>query len=479
MSRWLSYLRSASFTTANVVAYAATDGRFVLLEGRLRGRKFHNWALRYRHEPEEFLRPTTQAQIIALIRRSRRLRVVGSGHSFNSGIVSDQVLVSLDDYAGLVRFDAATHQVTVRGGTRVRDVVKIMLDRGLAFTALPSHDAQSIAGILSTDVHGTGRDWGFVSQSVVGLTVIDGTGQVHRCTPDDDLFRAAIGGVGAVGIITEVTVQGVPRFAIRQRTRIEEVAQVRQTLPQLLAGHDHLSLYLFPYADHCQVNTWDRSTEPTTPGGELKEFINISADALLAAWVGDLIAHTGLLRLARHWSRLGYLIRRGTQLILESDNAHNRTMYHLHQELEFTVPYERTFEICDALLALYQQMYADRPLPYLLLEVRFTPADHDLSLIGPGTGRRSTWIDLIINDTEGFERFYAAAVELIKSVSGRPHLGKYTEGFDADDLQQLYGERFRQFRQLVAQHDPDGKFSNSFTRRMLGDPVAAAGDRVA
>ena len=409
MSRWLSYVRSAVATTANVIAYAATDGRYVLLEGRLRDHEYHNWALRYRHKPHTFARPTTQAQIIALIRRARRLRVVGSGHSFNSGIISEEVLVSLDDYTGLVWFDAASRQVAVRGGTRMRDVVKIMLDRGLAFTALPSHDAQSIGGILSTDVHGTGRDWGFVSQSVVGLTVIDGTGQVHRCTPQDDLFRAAIGGVGSVGIITEVTVQGVPRFSIDQRTRIAEVARVRSTLPELLADHEHLSLYLFPYADHCQVNTWDRTPEPTTYGGELKEFANISADALLAAWVGDLLAHTGLLPLARHWSRLGYLIRRGTQLTLESDNAHNRTMYHLHQELEFTVPYECTFQTCDALLALYQQMYADRPLPYLLLEVRFTPAEHDLSLIGPGTGRRSTWIDLIINDTEGFERYYAAA----------------------------------------------------------------------
>ena len=59
--------------------------------------------------------------------------------------------------------------MAVKGGTRVRNVVHAMLAEGWAFAALPSHDAQSIAGILSTDVHGTGRDWGFVSQSVVGL----------------------------------------------------------------------------------------------------------------------------------------------------------------------------------------------------------------------------------------------------------------------------------------------------------------------
>ena len=56
-----------------------------------------------------------------------------------------------------------------RGGTRVRDVVALLLEEGLAFRALPSHDAQTIAGNLSTDVHGTGREWGFVNESVVGL----------------------------------------------------------------------------------------------------------------------------------------------------------------------------------------------------------------------------------------------------------------------------------------------------------------------
>ena len=107
------------------------------------------------------------------------MRVFGSGHSFNAGVVSDEMLVSLDDYSGLVWKDLDRKQVAVMGGTRVREVVALLLEEGLAFRALPSHDAQSIAGILSTDVHGTGRDWGFVNESVVGLKVIDGKGEVH------------------------------------------------------------------------------------------------------------------------------------------------------------------------------------------------------------------------------------------------------------------------------------------------------------
>jgi FAD/FMN-containing dehydrogenase len=84
------------------------------------------------------------------------MRVFGSGHSFNAGVVSQETLVSLDDYSGLVWKDLDKKQLAVKGGTRVRDIIALLFEEGLAFSALPSHDAQSIAGILSTDVHGEG-----------------------------------------------------------------------------------------------------------------------------------------------------------------------------------------------------------------------------------------------------------------------------------------------------------------------------------
>jgi len=195
-----SYLKVALLTTLNIALNAVKLGRFVWLEGRVRGDVFMNWARHFRYRPREFVRPTTEAEIVELVRHSRRVRVFGSGHSFNSGLVSDDTLVSLNDYSGLVWKGPDKKQIAVKGGTRVRDVVELLFEEGLAFDALPSHDAQSIAGILSTDVHGTGENWGFVSQSVVRLKLIDGRGEIHECEPSDDLFKAAIGGIGAVGI---------------------------------------------------------------------------------------------------------------------------------------------------------------------------------------------------------------------------------------------------------------------------------------
>lgn len=461
--KFLGYSRVALLTTLNIVLNAATLGRYVWLEGRVRRGTFMNWARHFRYAPERFVQPTTEKEIVELAKGSRRLRVFGSGHSFNAGVVSDETLVSLDDYSGLVWKDRNKKQIAVKGGTRVRDVVRLLFDEGLAFRALPSHDAQSIAGILSTDVHGTGKDWGFVSESVVRLRVVDGKGEVNECQPSDDLFKAAIGGIGAVGIISEVVIQGVERFNIEQRVQTSNVSFVKDNLDRLLRENDHLSLYLFPFTDRCRVNTWNRTDKRQSFLGDLREFTRISIDALGAAWVGNLLAHTGL---SSTLSPLVYGIERGSNLVLESDRAFNRTIYHLHQELEFTVPFENTFEVCHRFIELYEEMYPSG-LPYALFEVRFTPK-HDRTLIGAGRDRRCTWIDLVCNDSDGFERYYAAAEKLIKEIGARPHLGKYCRSFGREDMVELHQERFTKFLDEVEKHDPERKFTNNFTRELFG-----------
>jgi FAD/FMN-containing dehydrogenase len=488
---WLpSYLKVAWATTLNIVLNAVTLGHYILLEGRVHGGVFRNWAGHFRYRPQRIVRPTTEEEIVELVKSSQSLRVFGSGHSFNNGVVSDETLVSLDDYSGLVCKYPDKNQIAVRAGTRVRDVVQLLSEEGLAFRALPSHDAQSMAGILSTDVHGTGKIfgteeevWGFVSQSVVGLTLIDGKGEKHECLPSDDLFKAAIGGIGAVGIITEVVVQGVPRFNIEQKVEMRPKAFVKKNLDKLVRTNDHISLYLFPFMDECQVNTWNRKEKDHTivgrllefieiSKGRLREFVNISIDALAAAWLGNFIAYTGGLPQS---GRTYGGIRRGSNLLLESNKGFNRTIYHLHQELEFTVPFENTFEVCERFIKLYQRLYKDlyweelhrSGLPYALFEVRFTP-EHDRTLIGAGRGRRSTWIDLVCNDSRGFERFYAGAEKLIKEIGARPHLGKFCESFTKADLAKVHDGAFTRFTNLVEEYDPDGKFANGFTRRLFG-----------
>jgi len=457
----ISYLRVGLATTFNIIANALTLGRYIWLEGRVRKGVFRNWAGQFRYRPLHFAQPTTEEEIINLVKRSKRVRVFGSAHSFNTGVVTEDNLVSLDKYSGVLWTDLEKKQLAVKGGTRVRDVIKALYNEGLAFAALPSHDAQSIAGILSTDVHGTGRDWGFVSQSIVRLKLVDGRGEVHECQPCDPLFKAAVGGVGAVGIIVEVVVQGVDRFNVAQKVDIVDLAFVEQNLDKLLEENDHLSLYLFPFTEKCQLNTWNRTAQKKSVLGSLREFLAISADALNAAWFGNLAAYAGLLPTL---SAYVHRIKKGATLVLESNQAFNRTIYHNHQELEFSVPFADTFDVCRRFIRLYEEMYPQK-LPYTIFEVRFTPPGHDRTLLGPGRRQRCAWIDLVCNDSEGYEGYYTAAEKLVKEINGRPHLGKFCRAWDGNDLERLHGEHYVQFCRLVAAHDPEDKFEKPYDSR--------------
>ncbi|MDT5269741.1 MAG: hypothetical protein QOH49_1927 [Acidobacteriota bacterium] len=462
-----SYLHAAFGTTLNIILYALTLGRFLWLEGRVRGGIFHNWDHNFRYRPRRFARPKTEEELVELIRNSTELRLYGAGHSFNDGVVADDTLISLDDFSGVVWKDLGRKQMAFKGGTRVRDVIRFLLEDGLAFVAQPSHDAQSIAGILSTDVHGTGRTWGFVSETVVGLRVIDADGNVRDCVPGEDLFRAAIGGVGAAGVISQVTVQAVERFNVEQKVKMSTQTFVRANLDRLIAENDHVSFYLYPFTEKCQINTWNRSNKPQSFLGPLREFLSISSDALLASWFGGFMAYTGLLPKC---SNIAYGFKRGTDLVLESSEAYTRTIYHMHQELEFTVPFEQTWAACDEFINLYESMY-DSNLPYALFEVRFTPDGRFNSFIGAGRERRCTWLDLVPNDSYGFEKYYEAAQIHMKQTpyDTRPHLGKFCTLFHKEDMERLHGANFDAFRHVCAQQDPARKFANVFTRRLFWD----------
>lgn len=261
----------------------------------------------------------------------------------------------------------------------------------------------------------------------------------------------------------EVVVQGVDRFNVEQKTQVTNLAFVEENLDRLLQENDHFSLYMFPFTEKCQINTWNRTQKQKSFLGPLREFISISIDALLAAWFGNLVAYTKLLPSV---SSLAHSLKKGSNLVLESNEAFNRTIYHLHQELEFAVPFEDTFDYCRDFVKLYEENY-NLGLPYALFEVRFTPGGHDRTLIGAGRERRSAWIDLVCNDSDGFEKYYSAAEAFIKQNGARPHLGKFCKSIDRGDLERMHQEHFATFQQLVKTHDPDGKFANEFTRRLF------------
>jgi FAD/FMN-containing dehydrogenase len=110
--KFASYLRVGFNTTLNIFLYAATLGEYLWLEGRVRRGVFRNWAGRFRYAPIMYAEPSTEEAIARTVQHAKKVRVFGAGHSFNEGNVSDQLLISLDNYSGLVSKDLANHQIS-------------------------------------------------------------------------------------------------------------------------------------------------------------------------------------------------------------------------------------------------------------------------------------------------------------------------------------------------------------------------------
>ncbi len=460
-----NFLVAAVKTIGNTTRYVLSRRRHLSLEGRLRGAEYRNWSGDRRH-PANFAQPATPDEVAELIRSASSIRVVGAGHSFNDGLKTDGITLSLDRLAGVVQIDRTTKQATVWGGTRLRDLTPALLEAGLAFRTLASHDAQSVAGILATDVHGTGREPAHTSDSVVAIDLIDGTGTLHEnLGPDDERFKAAIGGLGAVGVTTKVTFQCVDAFNLRQGTHVESRTWAEANLDDLFETHGHVSFYAYPFTDQVHVHTWSQTDDRRSRLGAFRESLNETKAAVVAATLGDATAHWGLLpKTATPTMKL----QRRSRLVLHSHEAFSRSQYHLHQELEVAVPRDRVWSDLQHLLDLYERRAGEQRLPFLLVEVRFSPAGHDISFLGAGSDRDTAWLCLCLNQSGAVGDYFADVEEWVRGTDARVHLGKWCEDLDVNDIARMHDGRFEQFQAVRRRLDPDGRFSNPFVDRVLG-----------
>ena len=147
-----------------------------------------NWSKTIRATPTEVTAPWTAAALEATVHQAlaqrRRIKAVGSGHSFTGVAVAEDIQVNLDNYTGIVAFDQQAGRITLRSGTRLWHIPRLLDGSGWAMENLGDINQQSIAGAISTGTHGTGAAYGGLASQVVGLEVLTGTGQCLNVTSD-------------------------------------------------------------------------------------------------------------------------------------------------------------------------------------------------------------------------------------------------------------------------------------------------------
>lgn len=436
---------------------------------------WRNWAGTVAARAERFWRPRDVDDVVRAVRwaasRGMRVRAVGGGHSFTAAAATDGVLLELSELAGVervVRRRDGTADVTVGAGTRLRDLNRALAGLGLAMANLGDIDRQTIAGAISTGTHGTGRDVGGLATQVTGLRLVTADAQVREVDADHEpeLFEAARLGLGALGILVAVTLRVVPAFTLRAREETYPLAEVLDRLEGpdgWLATTDHVDLYWFPFTQRALVKRNDRVPDAEAPGERLSPLRRLLEDEVLSNGVFEATN-----RLAAAVPRAVPAINAFAARAL-SDRTYRAPSAEVFisprrvrfREMEYAVPREALREVVAEIDAWLRRTREPVPFP---IEIRFTPPD-DVWL-STTYGRASAYVAVHQYHRMPHDRYFGAAEAVLDAAGGRPHWGKL-HGLDAARLAPRY-PRFEAFRRVRAAYDPEGRFANAYTDRVLG-----------
>ncbi len=464
---------------ANTTAYLRSLGRRILHVGYYKNGTWTNWSRAYRGRPRQFAEPTTEEKISRLVAGAEKVRVVGAGHSFNAAPLCDDLMLSLDRYKDVISLhdhpDRPGWKVAdVQAGIRLRDLNRFLARHELALPIGGSTNFQSIGGLISTDLHGTGRDWGFLSESLLSLRIVDAQGKVATFRPGQDVFHAAIGGAGTCGVIIGAEIAVEPAYNLSKAVRVVRRRWADANLDALLEENTHVSFYYFGgmsqslHQDRAfsmrlvRMNKWNRTIDLPTRGGPIFKGVGEFVDMVFSGY---------LIGLARLLNRTDVLAGLGMSLYALTVNHRTvvyparkgfaRQLFFRHDEIEYGLPRENLGPCLDETYALLRT----HRFP-TIIEVRFTP-DQSQALLGPGVGRSTAYIELAPSLSRDSDVVFRQFEEIALRHGGQPHLGKKLY-VDREQMDQIYGTKAMQrFRDARQSQDPSGKFLNDFTERVL------------
>jgi xylitol oxidase len=161
---------------------------------------------------------TSLEQVRDYVKKEKKLKVLGTRHCFNNIADSKDSFLSLKPMNEVIAIDVAKHTVTVAGGITYGLLCPYLDGKGFALHNLASLPHISVAGACSTATHGSGEKNGNLATAVSGLEMVTASGDVLTLSREHDAetFSGAVVGLGALGVITKVTLDMQPRFLMRQ-----------------------------------------------------------------------------------------------------------------------------------------------------------------------------------------------------------------------------------------------------------------------
>jgi L-gulonolactone oxidase len=430
------------------------------------GTEWANWAGNQRDNADPVW-PASATEVADAVKQARAdgrtVKPVGAGHSFTAAAQTDGVRLYLDRLAGPVSVDSQRKLVTVPAGMSLRTLNPLLASHGLALPNLGDIDSQTIGGAIATGTHGTGARLGCLSTFVDSLTLVDGTGALVRCDrrENPDVLAAARVGLGALGVLTEVTLRCVDAFVLRAEERPARLADVFGALDEHIEDNDHFELYWFPYTDRLQTKTNNVVPVDDRPLNRFRGWLD---DSFLSNTVFGVACRVG----RRIPSTVRTIARIEARAL--SPRVYTAPSYEVFctprrvrfTEMEYALPRAALRPAFEELRKIVERL----PYPVVFpVELRFSAADD--SWLSHGYGRDSAYVAIHQYVGMPYEAYFRAFEKVATALGGRPHWGKL-HWRTAEDLRPAY-PRFDDFLAVRDRLDPDRVFANAYTRQVLGD----------
>lgn len=414
-----------------------------------------NWAGNIIFEPERYFRPSSIHQLQRLVAGSERIRALGSGHSFNRLADSPGgALVRLADLPRVIEVDTANAVVQVGAGLRYGELAVELNKAGRALHNLGSLPHISVAGACATGTHGSGNGNGSLATAVSALEMVTADGDLVTVSRDSDpgLFPGLVVGLGALGVVTSLTLDTQPTFDVRQYVYDElPYDQVTGHFDEIMASAYSVSVFTdwrrpgFRQAWlKRRADTQDGWTpEPEWMGGKLADGPRHPVPGMPPDHCTQQLGVPGPWHQRLPHFRLEFTPSSGDEL-----------------QSEFLLPRAAALDGLDALRSIAGQM-----APVLqTAEVRTIAAD-ELWLSEcyqrDTVAFHFTWV----KDEAAVAAVLARLEERLMPLGARPHWGKvFVSGPEV--IAERYPRR-DDFRRLMLRYDPAGKFRNDLLDRYL------------
>ena len=429
-----------------------------------------NWSGLESAYPARTEEPSGVDDVVRAVQRARdegtTLKMVGSGHSFTAVSAPEHTQLLPHSMAGLVSVNREAMTATAHAGTQLKALNAALEQHGLSLHNMGDIAEQTLAGAVSTGTHGSGGTAAGLSAQLAGFTLVTGTGEVVRATADTEpeLFRLGRVGLGALGVLTEVTFHVEPLFCLEAEERPVRWDELVATFDQLTHDHHHVDVHWFPHTDGALLKTNTRLAVGVDEAEPLSR--------LRAWWDDDFLSNTAFgaltavgVRQPRLVPRINAFASRALSPRTYSDVAHRvfisprRVVF---REMEYAVPRDVGLE---ALTEVRRRIDASDLHIGFPVEIRTAPAD-DVAL-STAYGRDVCYLAFHVPRDVDHRPYFALAEEVVRAHGGRPHWGK-VHSLAADDFAQLYPE-FDHFRGLRDRLDPGRVFNNAHLRQVLGE----------